>query len=111
MVLDFDRSLYSTFPKAILFIQSATFLLLLSLKAILMNVLSMSAAYGTLVFVFQWSHFSNALGFTSSGFIDSLLPIVLFCILFGLSMDYDAPAGPLELVTAGWPCAGGVVIR
>jgi putative drug exporter of the RND superfamily len=95
--LDFDRYLYSNFPKAILFILGATFVLLLlmfrslllPLKAILMNVLSVSAAYGVLVFVFQWGHFSNILGFTSSGFIDSLLPILLFCILFGLSMDYE----------------------
>ena len=97
MTLDFDRSLYSNFPKAILFILGATFLLLLllfrslllPLKAILMNVLSVGAAYGVLVFVFQWGHFSNLLGFTSSGFIDSLIPILLFCILFGLSMDYE----------------------
>ena len=96
-VLDFDRALYNNFPKAILFILSTTFLLLLllfrslllPLKALLMNVLSVSAAYGVLVFVFQWGHFSNVLGFTSSGFIDSLIPIVLFCILFGLSMDYE----------------------
>jgi len=48
-----------------------------------MNVLSVSAAYGVLVFIFQWGHFSNILGFTSSGFIDSLIPIQLFCILNG----------------------------
>ncbi len=97
LVLDFDRSLYSNFPKAILFILVSTFLLLLllfrslllPLKALLMNVLSVSAAYGVLVFVFQWGNFSNILGFTSSVFIDSLIPIVLFCILFGLSMDYE----------------------
>ena len=95
--LDFERYLYSNFPKAILFILGTTFVLLLlmfrslllPLKAILMNVLSVSAAYGVLVFIFQWGHFSNILGFTSSGFIDSLLPILLFCILFGLSMDYE----------------------
>ncbi len=95
--LDFDRYLYSNFPKAIFFILIATFILLLlmfrslllPLKAIVMNVLSISAAYGVLVFIFQWGHFSNILGFTSSGFIDSLLPILLFCILFGLSMDYE----------------------
>ena len=97
LVMDFDRSLYSNFPQAILFILCTTFLLLLllfrslllPLKALLMNVLSVSAAYGVLVFVFQWGNFSNILGFTSSGFIDSLIPIVLFCILFGLSMDYE----------------------
>ena len=42
-----------------------------------------------LVFVLQWGNFSNVFGFTSSGYIDSLIPIVLFCILFGLSMDYE----------------------
>jgi RND superfamily putative drug exporter len=97
LTLDFDRFLYSNFPKAIFFVLGATLLLLLllfrslllPLKAILMNVLSLSAAYGVLVFIFQWGHFSNVLGFTSSGFIDSLIPIVLFCILFGLSMDYE----------------------
>ncbi len=95
--LDFDRYLYGNFPRAILFILAATFVLLLlmfrslllPLKAILMNVLSVGAAYGVLVFAFQWGNFSNILGFTSSGFIDSLVPIVLFCILFGLSMDYE----------------------
>jgi RND superfamily putative drug exporter len=95
--LDFDRYLYSNFPKAILFILLATYVLLLimfrsvllPLKALLMNVLSVSAAYGVLVFVFQWGNFSNILNFTSSGFIDSLIPILLFCVLFGLSMDYE----------------------
>lgn len=95
--LDFDRYLYGNFPRAILFVLGATFVLLLlmfrslllPLKAILMNVLSISAAFGVLVFVFQWGNFANVLGFTSNGFIDSLVPIVLFCILFGLSMDYE----------------------
>jgi RND superfamily putative drug exporter len=94
---DFDRYLYSNFPKAIIFIVCATFVLLLllfrslllPLKAILMNVLSVSAAYGVLVFVFQWGNFANVLNFTSNGFVDSLVPILLFCILFGLSMDYE----------------------
>jgi RND superfamily putative drug exporter len=63
--------------------------LLLPLKAVIMNVLSVSAAYGVLVFIFQQGHFSNLLGFTSDGFIDSTVPILLFCILFGLSMDYE----------------------
>jgi RND superfamily putative drug exporter len=97
LTLDFDRYLYSNFPKAIVFILGATFLLLLllfrslllPLKALLMNVLSVIAAYGALVFIFQWGHFSHLLGFTSSGFIDSMVPIILFCILFGLSMDYE----------------------
>lgn len=95
--LDFDRTLYNHFPWTILFIVIATYILLLlmfrsvllPLKAILMNVLSVGAAYGVLVYVFQWGNFGNILNFTSSGFVDSLIPILLFCILFGLSMDYE----------------------
>jgi len=95
--LDFDRYLYSNFPKAVIFILLATYVLLLlmfrsvllPLKAILMNVLSVSAAYGVLVFVFQWGNFKHILDFSSNGFIDSLIPILLFCVLFGLSMDYE----------------------
>ncbi len=95
--LDFNSFLYGNFPKAIAFILGATFILLLlmfrsvllPLKAVVMNVLSVSAAYGVLVFIFQEGHFSNLLGFTSNGFIDSTVPILLFCILFGLSMDYE----------------------
>ena len=95
--LDFNRYLYGNFPKAIAFILGATFILLLlmfrsvllPLKAVIMNVLSVSAAYGVLVFIFQQGHFSDLLNFTSDGFIDSTVPILLFCILFGLSMDYE----------------------
>ena len=54
-----------------------------------MNMLSLSGAYGALVFVFQQGHFEQVLGFTSSGFIDRFIPILLFCVLFGLSMDYE----------------------
>ncbi len=95
--LDFDRFLYKNFPKTIIFILVTTYILLLimfrsvllPLKAILMNVISVSASYGVLVFVFQWGNFKNLLDFTSNGFIDSLIPILLFCVLFGLSMDYE----------------------
>ena len=95
--LDFNRYLYGNFPKAIAFILGATFILLLlmfrsvllPLKAVIMNVLSVCAAYGVLVFVFQQGHLSDLLGFTPDGFIDSTVPILLFCILFGLSMDYE----------------------
>ncbi len=95
--LDFDRYLYSNFPFSILFILGATFILLLlmfrslllPLKAILMNVLSVGACLGVLVFIFQWGHLSNVLNFTANGYLDTLAPILLFCILFGISMDYE----------------------
>ena len=95
--LDFTRQLYANFPRAILFILLATYVLLLlmfrsavlPLKAVLVNLLSLGAAYGVLVFVFQWGHFGDLLHFTSSGALDSTTPILIFCILFGLSMDYE----------------------
>jgi putative drug exporter of the RND superfamily len=95
--LDFNNYLYSNFPRAVLFILVTTYILLLimfrsvflPLKAILMNVLSVSACLGVLVFIFQWGTLSSIMGFTSSGFLDSIIPILLFCILFGLSMDYE----------------------
>ncbi|HEX8997199.1 MAG TPA: MMPL family transporter [Ktedonobacterales bacterium] len=95
--LDFSRYLYGNFPRAIIFILAATFVLLLimfrslliPLKAIIMNALSVSAAYGALVIVFQWGFGQKLLGFESAGFVDSIIPILMFCILFGLSMDYE----------------------
>jgi uncharacterized membrane protein YdfJ with MMPL/SSD domain len=57
-------------------------------KAIVLNLLSVGAAYGVLVVVFQWGWGENLLGFTSNGGIASWLPIFMFVILFGLSMDY-----------------------
>ncbi|WP_017297572.1 MMPL family transporter [Nodosilinea nodulosa] len=59
------------------------------LKAIFLNVMSIGASFGALVFVFQQGHFQNVLDFTPVGYLDILLPIVLFCVLFGLSMDYE----------------------
>jgi RND superfamily putative drug exporter len=95
--VDFSDYLYGTFPKVILVILLATYVLLLvmfrslllPLKAVLVNVLSLSATYGVLVFVFQWGHFQDALGFTSRGNIDATIPVLIYCVLFGLSMDYE----------------------
>jgi len=63
--------------------------LLLPLKAILMNTASVLAAYGLMVFVFQDGHFTGLLDFDAAHHVDSFLPLFLFCILFGLSMDYE----------------------
>jgi RND superfamily putative drug exporter len=63
--------------------------ILLPLKAILMNTASVLATYGVLVFVFQHGNGESLLGFKSDGIIDAFLPLFLFCILFGLSMDYE----------------------
>ncbi|HEY7282185.1 MAG TPA: MMPL family transporter [Actinomycetota bacterium] len=63
--------------------------LLLPLKAVLMTTASVLAVYGVLVFVFQDGHFQGLLGFDTAGHLESFLPLFLFCILFGLSMDYE----------------------
>ena len=62
--------------------------IVVALKAILLNLLSVAAAYGMLVAVFQWGWGENLLDFNSTGGIASWLPMFLFVILFGLSMDY-----------------------
>jgi uncharacterized membrane protein YdfJ with MMPL/SSD domain len=63
--------------------------LILPLKAILMNLLSIGAAYGVLVVVFQWGWLDGFLGFESTGAIDTLTPPLILAVVFGLSMDYE----------------------
>jgi RND superfamily putative drug exporter len=62
--------------------------LLLPLQAVVMNVLSISASYGALVWIFQDGHLQRWLGFTP-GPIETSTPIIMFCVMFGLSMDYE----------------------
>ena len=61
----------------------------LPLKAVLMNLLSVGAAYGVLVAVFQYGWIDGFLGFQSDGYIDALTPPLVLAIVFGLSMDYE----------------------
>jgi RND superfamily putative drug exporter len=63
--------------------------LVVPIKAVLMNVLSLGASYGILVWVFQEGHFSSLLGFDALGGIDPTIPLVMFAVVFGLSMDYE----------------------
>jgi RND superfamily putative drug exporter len=87
----------SSMWKIILFILALSFLvlmvmlrsLLLPLKAVLMNLLSIGAAFGVLVAIFQWGWFSNLLGFESQGALDTINVPLIFAIVFGLSMDYE----------------------
>jgi RND superfamily putative drug exporter len=96
-VIDYSEGLYSEFPRALAFIVVATYIVLLllfrsvilPLKALVMNTLSILASYGALVVVFQDGWLSRLLGFEPLGFIEASLPIVMFCVLFGLSMDYE----------------------
>jgi RND superfamily putative drug exporter len=62
--------------------------IVIPIKAIILNLLSVGAAYGVVVWIFQDGHLQSALGFTSIGGITSWLPLFLFVVLFGLSMDY-----------------------
>jgi putative drug exporter of the RND superfamily len=62
--------------------------LLLPLKAVVMNLLSITASYGALVWIFQEGHLARWLGFTPRP-IESPIPLIMFCVLFGLSMDYE----------------------
>jgi RND superfamily putative drug exporter len=93
---DFNDSMSSHAPIVFAFVLTMAFLLLLvtfrsivlPLTAIVLNLLSVGAAYGVLVLVFQHTWAEGLLGFKSTGAITSWLPLFLFVILFGLSMDY-----------------------
>ena len=63
--------------------------MVLPLKAIAMNVLSLAATFGALVWVFQDGHFAGVLGFAPTGALDLVMPVVIFVFAFGLSMDYE----------------------
>ncbi|MDA1348710.1 MAG: MMPL family transporter [Chloroflexi bacterium] len=94
--LDFTSSMYHSAPVVFGFVLCLSFLLLLvmfrsiviPIKAIVLNLLSVAAAYGVLVMVFQWGWGIEILGSEESGVIEAWLPLFLFGILFGLSMDY-----------------------
>jgi RND superfamily putative drug exporter len=96
-IVDTVDRMYGDFPRAIALIVVATYVVLLvlfrsallPLKAIVMNSLSILASYGALVYVFQDGHLSRLLDFTPLGFVEASLPVVMFCVLFGLSMDYE----------------------
>lgn len=93
---DSSHAITSRLPLVLGIIAAITFVLLflltgsvvLPLKALVLNVLSLSAAFGALVWIFQDGHL-GALGTTSTGTLVANLPVLLFCIAFGLSMDYE----------------------
>jgi RND superfamily putative drug exporter len=62
---------------------------LLPIKALLLNTLSLAATFGAMVWIFQEGHLSDLLGFTSTGYLVPTMPILMFCIAFGVSMDYE----------------------
>jgi uncharacterized membrane protein YdfJ with MMPL/SSD domain len=96
-LVDELASLGATLPWMALLTGVTTFVLLflafgsvvLPVKAIVMNVLSLSATFGVIVWIFQWGHLSRLLQFTPTGSIDPTMPILMLAVIFGLSMDYE----------------------
>ncbi len=96
-VTDVVDGVAADFPRTALFIIVTTYLVLFALlrsvvlpaKALLMNALSITASFGALVWIFQDGNLSGLLGFQPVGFVETTQPVILFCVLFGLSMDYE----------------------
>jgi RND superfamily putative drug exporter len=94
--VDVIKFIYDQVPLAVGSVVLATYILLflltgsvvLPLKAVVLNFLSIGASFGALVFIFQQGHFANILGFTPQS-LDPSIPVILFSIVFGLSMDYE----------------------
>jgi RND superfamily putative drug exporter len=94
---DVRKQVSGSMWKIILFVLSLSFVvlmvmlrsLILPLKAVLMNLLSIGAAFGVLVAIFQWGWFDGLLGFESQGALDTINIPLIFAIVFGLSMDYE----------------------
>jgi uncharacterized membrane protein YdfJ with MMPL/SSD domain len=93
---DFNKQMKSTAPIVFAFVLGFAFILLLvtfrslviAVKAVILNLLSVAASYGVLTMVFQYGWGKGLLGFSYTGGVVSFLPVFLFVILFGLSMDY-----------------------
>jgi RND superfamily putative drug exporter len=96
-LVDSKAAIASRLPLAGGIIALATFVLLflmfgsivVPLKAIVLNILSLTATFGAMVWIFQDGHGAGLLGFSSTGMTDTTTPILMFCIAFGLSMDYE----------------------
>ena len=94
--LDIVNFIVSRTPTAVAVVVLITYVVLflltgsvvLPLKAVITNLFSISASFGALVFIFQQGHLSSALGFTPQS-IDPSIPVILFSIVFGMSMDYE----------------------
>ena len=94
--IDFTDFILARIPLAVAYVMVVTYLVLflltgsvvLPLKAVIMNILSIGASFGALVWIFQQGHLSSLLNFTAAP-LDPSVPVLLFCIVFGLSMDYE----------------------
>ncbi len=96
-LVDSKAAIGDALPWAIAIIVVATFVLLflmagsllVPVKALVLNTLSLTATFGAMVWIFQDGNLSELLGFTATGTLDISMPILMFCIAFGLSMDYE----------------------
>src|SRR5205814_4715344 len=94
--IDVNKAIFGGLPKMLAFILAVSYLVLLvllrsvllPLKAIAMNLLSVGAAYGVLVAVFQWG-WLDWTGYSSPGYVDTIVPALVLAVTFGLSMDYE----------------------
>src|SRR5207344_1918627 len=94
---DFKSQIINRIPYAVAVIALATFILLflmtgsvlIPIKALVMNTLSLGATFGALVWVFQDGHLASVLGFTAFCAIEAWAPVIIFTFAFGLSMDYE----------------------
>jgi RND superfamily putative drug exporter len=127
--VDQQASLADSLPLALILLTSSTLVILflmtgsvvLPVKALIMNLLTLSAAFGLLVLIFQDGRLEGLLGFEAQGALESTQPILLFAVAFGLSTDYgvflltrikearDAGAGDREAVAVGLERTGRVV--
>ncbi|WP_405016888.1 MMPL family transporter [Kitasatospora sp. NBC_00070] len=117
-VVDFQHEIATRGPWALGLVAIGTLVLLflmtgsvvMPLKALLMNVLSLGASLGALTLVFQHGYFSGLLGFTPTGGLETFIPVLVFAFAFGLSMDYEVflLARIKELRDEGYSCARAV---
>jgi RND superfamily putative drug exporter len=95
--------------------------IILPLKAIVMNILSLSVMFGVLVWIFQEGHLSGFFSFTANGTLNPATPILMFAVMFGLSMDYEvfllsrirehylATGDNQEAIAVGLQRTGGII--
>ena len=91
------HAIYGNFPYVLAFVMILTLILLarafrsivLPIKAVILNLLSLAAAYGIIVFIFQEGHGSSLWNIPATGAITAWIPLMVFAFLFGLSMDYE----------------------
>jgi RND superfamily putative drug exporter len=94
---DFVHAVYGNFPYVLAFVLVLTLILLarafrsivLPIKAAILNLISLAAAFGIVVFIFQWGHGSSIWNITATQAITAWIPLMVFAFLFGLSMDYE----------------------